>query len=257
MKPNYVENSHPAIISKEMFESVQKEMKRRSELRDFSDKERRTKYSSKYPFSGKIICGNCSAVYRRKRWGPTNKYKKYVWNCRTREEQGVDACDMKAVDEEKLKAAFVRVANRVIKDSDGFIKKMMGNIEKVLNENKDEAKLKIIDSRLAELREQITNLIRLNSRSSIDSDIYDEEYNRLVLEMENLRSKRLAYTKTEMECKNNYSRVREIEKILNGHEMIKRFDEELFEVLVEKIRVISLVEMEFVLKTGVVVREIL
>ncbi len=140
----YVENSHPAIISKEIFEAVQKEMKRRSELRGFGDKERRSKHSSKYPFSGKIFCGSCGAVYRRKRWGPTKKYKKYVWNCRTREKQGVDACGMKAVDEEKLKAAFVRVANKVIKDSDGFIKKMMGNIEKVLNENKDQHLLSVL-----------------------------------------------------------------------------------------------------------------
>lgn len=199
--------------------------------------------------------GSCGAVYRRKRWGPTNKYKKYVWNCKTRDENGSEACSMKEVDEEKLKAAFIRVANKVIKDSDGFIKKMTDNIEKVLNENKNDEELNIIDSKLEMLKEQITNLVRLNSRSSIDRDIYDEEYNRLILEMENLRSQRLAYTKTEMECKNNYSRVRKIEKILNGHEMIKRFDEELFGGLVEEIRVISLVEVEFVLKTGVVGRE--
>ncbi|WP_427340912.1 hypothetical protein [Caloranaerobacter sp. DY30410] len=174
-----------------------------------------------------------------------------------RDENGPEACSMKAVDEEKLKAAFVRVANKVIKDSDGFIKKMISNIEKVLKENKDEVKLKTIDSRLVELRKQVTNLIRLNSRSSIDSDIYDEEYNRLVLEMENLRSQRLAYTKTEMECKSNYSRVREIEKILNDHEIIKKFDEELFGVLVVQIRVVSLVEVEFILKTGVEVKEII
>ncbi|SHK30980.1 hypothetical protein SAMN02745883_01768 [Caminicella sporogenes DSM 14501] len=75
--------------------------------------------------------------------------------------------------------------------------------------------------------------------------------------MESLRSKRLAYTKIEMECKDNYSRIREIERILNEHEIIEKFNEELFRVLVEKIRVVSLAEVEFVLKTGVVVREIL
>ncbi|WP_242945069.1 hypothetical protein [Caminicella sporogenes] len=79
----------------------------------------------------------------------------------------------------------------------------------------------------------------------------------MALEMESLRSKRLAYTKIEMECKDNYSRIREIERILNEHEIIEKFNEELFRVLVEKIRVVSLAEVEFVLKTGVVVREIL
>ncbi len=139
---------------------------------------------------------------------------------------------------------------------------MMDNIEKVLNENRNDEELNTIDSKLEMLKEQITNLIRLNSRSNIDRDIYDEEYNRIALEMENLRSKRLAYTKTEMEFKNNYSRIREIEKMLNERELIDSFDEELFRVMVEKIKVekikvVSLVEVEFVLKTGVVVREIL
>jgi len=134
---------------------------------------------------------------------------------------------------------------------------MTDNIEKVLNENKNDEELNTIDSKLEMLKEQITNLIRLNSRSNIDRDIYDEEYNRIALEMENLRSKRLAYTKTEMEFKNNYSRIREIEKMLNERELIDSFDEELFRVMVEKIKVVSLVEVEFVLKTGVVVREIL
>lgn len=134
---------------------------------------------------------------------------------------------------------------------------MTDNIEKVLNENKNDEELNTIDSKLEMLKEQITNLIRLNSRSNIDRDIYDEEYNRIALEMENLRSKRLAYTKTEIEFKNNYSRIREIEKMLNERELIDSFDEELFRVMVEKIKVVSLVEVEFVLKTGVVVREIL
>ncbi|WP_427340430.1 hypothetical protein [Caloranaerobacter sp. DY30410] len=52
-------------------------------------------------------------------------------------------------------------------------------------------------------------------------------------------------------------KIRIIEKILNEHEMIKSFDEGLFGVLVKEIRVISLVEVESVLKTGVVIREIL
>jgi len=94
---------------------------------------------------------------------------------------------MKSVDEDKLKEAFVRVANRVMKDSGGFISKMMMNIEKVLNESRSSQEIEFIDGQLAELREQVTNLVRLNTQSGLDREIYEEEYNRLVLEMDELR----------------------------------------------------------------------
>ena len=57
--------------------------------------------------------------------------------------------------------------------------------------------------------------------------------------------------------KDTLSRVREIEKMLRGQEIVKEFDEDLFTALVEQIWVKSLVEVVFVLKAGVEVREIL
>ena len=45
--------------------------------------------------------------------------------------------------------------------------------------------------------------------------------------------------------------------MLRGQGLLKEFDEDLFTALVEQIRVKSLVEVVFVLKVGVEVREIL
>lgn len=52
------------------------------------------------------------------------------------------------------------------------------------------------------------------------------------------------------------SRVREIEKMISEQCLLKVFDDNLFSVLVERIRVKSLVEVMFVLKAGVEVREV-
>ena len=54
----YVENSHPAIIEKDMWEMVQAELKRR-ELIGAS-------YSLCNVFSSKLICGGCGAFYGKK-----------------------------------------------------------------------------------------------------------------------------------------------------------------------------------------------
>ena len=75
--------------------------------------------------------------------------------------------------------------------------------------------------------------------------------------MEELRQQRSAFTQAEFKQKDALLRVREIEKMLRGQDLLKELDEDLFEALMEQIRVKSLVEVVFVLKAGVEVREIL
>lgn len=60
----YVENSHPAIIPKDTWDLVQVEMVRKKEYRTCSETGN-GKYSSKYPFSKKLICGECGMPLRR------------------------------------------------------------------------------------------------------------------------------------------------------------------------------------------------
>lgn len=252
----YVENSHPPIISKETFEKTQQEMERRRKLKGVTE-ENKSRYSNKYAFSGKIICGECGSRFRRIHWGQGEKYKKYVWICRNRDEKGPEGCGMRGVDEEKLKKAFVRMVNRQIKDTDKFISKMLENIEKIFTEKANFVDVTAIDKRLDELREEMERLVKLNVKANLDADIYGEEYARITNEMDELRQQRSVFTQAEFKRKDALSRVKEIEKLLRGQDLLKEFDEELFAALVEQIRVKSLVEVVFVLKAGVEVREIL
>jgi len=75
--------------------------------------------------------------------------------------------------------------------------------------------------------------------------------------MEELRQERSAITQAEFKRKETLLRVRETEKMFRGKEFVKEFDEDLFKALVVQIRVKSLVEVVFVLKAGVEVREVL
>lgn len=212
--------------------------------------ENRSRHSNKYAFSGKIICGGYGSRFRRVRWGQGEKYKKYVWVCRNRDEKGPEGCSMKTVDEEKLKKAFVRMVNRQIKDKDKFISRMLGNIEKVFEERANSVNVTAIDKRLDELREEMERLVKLNIKANLDADIYGEEYARITNEMDELRQQRAVFTQAEFKRKDALSRVREIEKMLRERDAVQEFDEELFAALVGQIRVKSLVEVVFVLKAG-------
>lgn len=110
MPQYFVENSHPAIISKETFQAVQREMKRLDQLRKDQAPSR---YTNRYPFSGKIVCGGCGKKFTRKYWS-TGKYKKPIWICRTRIENG--------------KKAFMRVVHLLLIDKDALVSEMLENI---------------------------------------------------------------------------------------------------------------------------------
>ena len=85
----YVKDSHPAIVSAEVFDMVQEEMARRSRFirKEDGSVEDRGKYNGKYLLGNLLVCGDCGASYRRK-----TERGKVVWRCASRIEKGKDAC---------------------------------------------------------------------------------------------------------------------------------------------------------------------
>ena len=61
----YIEDNHSPIISKEMWEQVQEEIKRRAKGNIAGDTD---KYKNRYPLTGILYCSKCSATLRRRTW---------------------------------------------------------------------------------------------------------------------------------------------------------------------------------------------
>ena len=65
----YVSNSHPAIVSSEVFDKVQEEMNRRSRVvykEDGTVELKGKRYNSKYLLGNILECGYCGSSYRRR-----------------------------------------------------------------------------------------------------------------------------------------------------------------------------------------------
>ena len=74
-----VSNNHPAIVDRDLFNSVQAEIARRSSKRRTSDKTLTPlgKYSGKYALSELLICAECGNPYKRKTWTNGNEKRIY------------------------------------------------------------------------------------------------------------------------------------------------------------------------------------
>ncbi len=93
-----VKDSHEPIISKETFDVVQREIARRAE------KHKDKAPPQKYPYSLKIVCGNCGKKYRRK-----INHGSPVWKCITYDYKGKEACPSKQIPEKALDDLFAGI----------------------------------------------------------------------------------------------------------------------------------------------------
>ena len=172
----YVEGSHEAIISKDVFMRVQSEIARRANLNP--DGKRRV-YSSKYALSGMVFCGHCGDIYRRVKWN-NRGCKSTVWRCVSRVlKKDVDFdCPARTVKEDVLQGAVVTAVNDAYARRNTVISLLKTNIQETVFDDL-EARIGAIDEQLAELQQQMID-------NSGDNALVEE----LGLQMDNLRGDR-------------------------------------------------------------------
>lgn len=220
----YVENSHEAIIPRELFMQVQEEMVRRANLRGGKDGKKRV-YSSKYALSSIVYCGQCGDIYRRVHWN-NRGYKSIVWRCVSRLEEKGSECTAPTINEETLQTAVVKAINELLANKEPFLQALQKNIATILNEENDNA-TNDIDSKLEELQQQL--LIQAKSKNDYE-DVADEIYH--------LRELKQNALVENAEREGKRQRIAEMTDFFNEQSCeLEEYDEQLVRRLIEKVTV--------------------
>ena len=117
----YVMDSHPAIITKEEWEQVQVEMKKRAEAK--GNYKGNNKSQNRYPLSGMLYCSKCGATLRRRTWNSKLSCKKIVWQCSNYIKNGKDACSGTVIDDEMVSGLNINeptIVKEEIKDGEKY-----------------------------------------------------------------------------------------------------------------------------------------
>ncbi len=239
----YVENNHEAIISPQVFDWVQEEIKRR--------REGRGRYSGVSIFSSKIKCGQCGGWYGAKVWHSTDKYRRTIYRCN---DKFKSHCKTPHLTEDDIKEAFVRAVNQLIEnkadvlDSITLLKERLTDTED-LEEERDR-----ISTDLNLLADKIQQLIAENARVAQNQDDYDRNYNELVSRYEAAKTQ---YDKTCEAIQYRKARSRQMDsfiKELRNQDLIKEFDARLWGSLVDFITVYSKDDIRVTFKDGTEIR---
>jgi site-specific DNA recombinase len=166
----YVENSHEAIIPREIFMQAQEELVRRRLVHKSPNGKKRV-FSSCHCLSNIVYCGGCGEFYRRIHWYNRGK-KSIVWRCISRLENTGLYCDARTVPESRLEQVLVKAINRTLCDKDDFLDVLKKNIETVLSHGNDQA-LADIDRRLKDLQAELLKLAASNADyEKVGNEIY-------------------------------------------------------------------------------------
>ena len=205
------------------------------------------KYQNRYGFSGKIICGECGSVFKRRiHYTVSDSYT--AWCCK-KHLQNITACSMKYVADDSLKFAFLIMINKLI-----FARKYVLTplLRKLQREGRNK-RLKEYDDLISQNIESQQILLRLSSSGMIDDNIYTQESTRLKNEFDRLQKE-----KSLISAENREEKITELEKLIKftgENSRIGEYSDSLFLEFVDHIKIVSRHEAEFHLKCGLVLTE--
>ncbi len=205
-----IENSHPAIIDKDTFYKVQNEIVRRQ-----NHSHDKTKYSNRYCFSGKLVCGYCGTRFKRRINNAKSKNSQTVWECGISVRHGREkinetgnkiGCNNKSIREKVIENAFLNVLDDFITERQNIIENIENTLKKALNKNE-------LEVNQSEKLQGIIERIQAKKKKLVE------------LYMENMISKEEFHNMSDELNSQIESHKNEIDKINTLHSQQQNFDE--------------------------------
>jgi DNA invertase Pin-like site-specific DNA recombinase len=244
-----IKSHHDAIVSHEDFEAAQMIIEQRGKEKGLEKQDK--KYQNRYPFSGKIICGECGGKFKR-RIHSTGRHN-IAWCCLTHI-LDIERCSMKYIPETDFEYAFVTMMNKLIFGHQIILKPLLMSLRGIKSEDSIE-KLHDLDEKLKENEKQRQVLIALQTRGYLDPAVYNRSNNELIQEAERIQRQKESLSRFINSDNTNLHEVSELLQYATKSEMLDTFDGKLFTRFVERIIVYSRAEIGFELKCGLTLKE--
>ena len=257
-----VENNHEHIISQEVFNKAQAILNKRSAKH--GNKGRGEKYSRKYAFSSMIQCGFCNTNFSRRTWHANSKHEKITWSCIKAIKQGKKNCPhSKSLSEKELEEAFVDAFNMLVSKNKEITDEFLKNVEDTLNNTCTDKEIKKIKKEINKIENNINKLVDLYLEKILSKEDFENKYSELLNELEKVKAKEEELQTIISKEDSLKDRIDTFRKLFENNEILKEFDREIFEGVIEKIIVGKTDDdgnknpysVTFIFKTGLVIEK--
>ena len=254
-----VENSHQAIVSREVFNRVQEEISRRKALPPQSKKKAVTasgKYS-KYALTEVLRCGECGSRYKRVTWTSRGK-KQIVWRCVSRLDHGKKYCkDSITVKEGELQEAIVRAIRKFNEEDDStYIALMKATLGDALGITGNNEEIEFLERRIEALNKRMVQIVSASVQAGESVEHHEDEFRRIADEIDQLKRRIEAAQEA---CKGSAAeqeRLKEIQATIDSRAAsVNEYDDTIVRQMIECIRVYHDGRLEIIFGGGYEIAE--
>ena len=245
-----ISEHHEPIVSRETFEKANALIRQRAKEKGILKSA--GKNQNRYAFSGKLICGLCGCKLKRR---IHDHGSEIAWACGTHLND-IDKCPAKYIRDDKLKSAFVTMLNKLI-----FSQKLLliPLYDKIRSDSTDESILRMQElQNLLEANFAKRNTLRqLRAQSIIDNVLYNQELNMLRKAADDHRSELSVlscYTSAEA---HEMTELDKLIKYVESASVTEIFDDAAFSQFVDSVVVYGRDYVEFKLKCGLTLKEVI
>ncbi len=237
----YVENSNPAIIPREVFETVQRIMAERAE---------KLKYTpTGHPLTRMLICPECGRVFRRQVIRDTA-----YWLCSAKA-SGVTDCKSRRLKEEAVYEAFTELTRKLTKYRTELLGTLIHQLDLLQNRSSLSAEqIRAIDKKIADLAAQNLVVTRLHTKGILGVADYTAQTDDLNAKIHDLRLERRRLL-AEDKIDELLDTLRNLDELISGYEPGIDFDEDFFGEIIQSITVEDYTHITFKLLGGIELTE--
>ena len=213
-----VENSHPAIISREIFNRAQEELSKRKARSPQSQKTAITasgKYS-KYALTDVLICAECGSRYKRVTWTSLGQ-KRIVWRCVNRLDNGKKYCQHSpTLSESALQEAIVRALNKFNdEDTSTYLTLMKATIGEAIGANGGSDEIDLLERRIDALNSRMLKMVNDSVEKGTDMEENEDVFKAISEQIAQLNRRIEAIRKNEGSDEDRKDRMRLIQATID------------------------------------------
>lgn len=240
---------HEAIVSHEDFEAAQAIIEQHGKEKGLE--RQHEKYQNRYPFSGRILCGQCGGTFKR-RIHSSGRHR-IAWCC-SKHIDDIQQCSMKYVPESDIEYAFVTMMNKLIFGHEIVLKPLLIKL-RGMNLGDSLTNIQELDKKLDENAEQRNVLVSLMTKGYLEPAIYNKSNNELLQEVDRIQRQKESLIRFLNSDTQHLNEVSELLHFATKTPILSGFDADIFRRFVERIVVYSRTEIVFELKCGITLKE--
>lgn len=247
-----IRNHHEPIISRECFDMVQKELKKRSPSRSTEKA-----FANRYALSGKIVCAECSAGFVRRQKKRKDGTMNVKWVCAESQKNGgkrkekdgtVLGCTTNSINDRDIKEILQLVVADIMMSRMNTLDTLLQTIENVVKNVNDNDSTVHVQNEIARCEEKKKKLLEMCLNGYIEIKEYKEVCSDLSSQITELEKKLIKEKSNQQMMADKEKTMSDIKEYVNSISAGKEWNETFYRNIVDRIVVYKGRKIEIHLK---------